>query len=142
MPGKTVDAIFEWTGKDLGWDIFGTPVDGMPAHTCSGATTTIANPGTTTTTRSIARTTGSASRSCCPKTEHLAFGGFWSGSPFLGVLSALLPPGQGGLNPNAGFTFMWHSHTEKELTNCDIFPGGMMTMLVIVPRGTTITPAP
>ena len=24
---------------------------------------------------------------------------------------------------------MWHSHTEKEMTNNDIFPGGMMTML-------------
>jgi hypothetical protein len=65
------------------------------------------------------------------------FGGFWSGSPFLGSM-ALLPPGQGGLNPDSGFTFMWHSHTEKEITNFDIFPGGMMTMLVIVPVGVTI----
>ena len=23
---------------------------------------------------------------------------------------------------------MWHSHNEKEMTNNDIFPGGMMTM--------------
>ena len=22
-PGQTVDAIFEWTGKDLGWDVYG-----------------------------------------------------------------------------------------------------------------------
>jgi hypothetical protein len=26
---------------------------------------------------------------------------------------------------------MWHSHTERELTNDDIFPGGMMTMMII-----------
>ena len=26
---------------------------------------------------------------------------------------------------------MWHSHNEKEITTDDIFPGGMMTMLVI-----------
>jgi hypothetical protein len=31
---------------------------------------------------------------------------------------------------------MWHSHTERELTNFDIFPGGMMTMLFVVPPGT------
>jgi manganese oxidase len=76
-----------------------------------------------------------------PDQLSIEFGGFWSGSPYLGVL-ALLPPGQGGLNPDAGYTFMWHSHTEKEITNFDIFPGGMMTMLVIVPPSTIITPAP
>jgi manganese oxidase len=30
VPGQTVDAIFEWTGEKLGWDIYGTPADGMP----------------------------------------------------------------------------------------------------------------
>jgi len=28
---------------------------------------------------------------------------------------------------------MWHSHTERELVNNDIYPGGMLTMMVIVP---------
>jgi hypothetical protein len=38
---------------------------------------------------------------------------------------------------------MWHSHTEKELTNFDVFPGGMMTMLIIEPPGVPIqAPAP
>jgi hypothetical protein len=61
----------------------------------------------------------------------------YGGSPFLGTLGSL-PPGEGGLNPNAGFVFMWHSHTEKEMTNWDIFPGGMMTMLIIEPPGVPI----
>ncbi len=61
----------------------------------------------------------------------LAFGGFYSGSPYLGF-SGSLPPGEGGLNPWGGFTYMWHSHTEKELVNNDVFPGGMLTLLVIV----------
>jgi hypothetical protein len=26
---------------------------------------------------------------------------------------------------------MWHSHNEKEIVNFDIFPGGMLTMLLI-----------
>ena len=49
-----------------------------------------------------------------------------------------LPPGEGGLNANLGFFFMWHSHAEKELTNFDIFPGGMMTHVIIEPPGTAI----
>ena len=69
--------------------------------------------------------------------SDLTLGGFYSGSPFMGTLSSL-PPGQGGLNPNGGFTFMWHSHTEKEMTNYDIFPGGMMTMLIIEPPGAPV----
>ena len=60
-----------------------------------------------------------------------------SGSPFLGS-SGSLPPGQGGLNPNGGYFFMWHSHTEKEMTNYDIFPGGMMTMLIVEAPGVPI----
>ena len=33
---------------------------------------------------------------------------------------------------------MWHSHTEKEMVNFDIFPGGMMTMLIIEAPGVMI----
>lgn len=72
-----------------------------------------------------------------PEAQDLTFGGFWSGSPYLGAMGAL-PPGEGGLNVNGGFFFMWHSHTEKELTNFDIFPGGMMTMLIVEPPGVII----
>ncbi len=30
IPGETVDAIFQWTGKDLGWDIYGHTSDDDP----------------------------------------------------------------------------------------------------------------
>jgi hypothetical protein len=69
-----------------------------------------------------------------PGAKELAFGGFYSGSPFLGA-EAGLPPGEGGNNPNAGFAYMWHSHNEKEMTNNDIFPGGMMTMMIVEAPG-------
>jgi FtsP/CotA-like multicopper oxidase with cupredoxin domain len=112
VPGGTVDAIFQWTGKDLGWDIYGhAPGDALepneygPDH---GKPIPVTLPGL----------------------SSLAFGGFYSGSPYLGALGSL-PPGEGGLNPNAGFAYMWHSHTERELVNNDVFPGGMMTMLII-----------
>lgn len=134
QPGSTIDAIFEWTGKGLGWDIYGTPSDGPQfAHTC---TDTDADDFDDTT-----------SEYCpdhyktipvqLPGSQDIAFGGFYSGSPFLGLLEAL-PPGEGGNNPNGGYAYMWHSHTEKEMVNYDIFPGGMMTMMIVEAPGVPI----
>jgi len=133
VPGQTVDAIFEWTGKDLGWDIYG--------HTLGDGSSCIPDAEGY---HSVA--TDPNYREWCadhnrpipvtlPNLSVLAFGGFWSGSPYLGDLGSL-PPGEGGLNPNAGFAFMWHSHTEREMVNNDVFPGGMMTMLIIEAPGT------
>jgi hypothetical protein len=127
IPGGTADGIFEWTGRGLGWDIYGSPhVNG--ANTCSAG-----SDGHDPTTREWCADHGKAIPVQLPELQQLTFGGFWSGSPYLGVLGSL-PPGEGGLNPNAGYTYMWHSHNEKEIINNDIFPGGMMTMLVIEAR--------
>lgn len=114
VPGQTVDTIFTWTGEGIGWDIYGhapedDPVDGEDPNDH-----------------------GKPFPVLLPEKGDLTYGGFWSGSPFLGALGSL-PPGEGGLNPMGGFAYMWHSHTEKEMTNNDIFPGGLMTMLIIVP---------
>ena len=121
VPGQTVDAIFSWTGEALGWDIYGhAPGDMMedgeygPDH-------------------------GKPFPVLLPENQDLTFGGFWTGSPFLGTLSSL-PPGEGGMNPMAGYVYMWHSHTEKEMVNNDIFPGGMMTMLIVMPPGMHMAP--
>jgi FtsP/CotA-like multicopper oxidase with cupredoxin domain len=123
IPGGTVDAVFEWTGKDLGWDVYG--------HTDSEDLTTLAP-------EEWAPDHGKPIPVDLPSLSSLAFGGFYSGSPFLGAMGAL-PPGEGGLNPNSGFTYMWHSHNERELVNNDVFPGGMMTMLIIEAPGIPIT---
>jgi len=135
MPGQTVDAIFRWTGKDIGWDVYGDPTDPLYAHSCG--TTGVDGEGLDLVTREYCGDHGKPIPVTLPDNFSLTFGGFWSGSPFLGSLS-LLPPGQGGLNPNAGFTYMWHSHNEKEITNFDVFPGGMMTMLIVEPMGVPI----
>jgi len=133
VPGETVDALFEWTGKGLGWDIYGDPTDPDYAHTCVDGN----GDDFDDTTWEYCPDHGKPFPVVLPETLDITFGGFYSGSPFLGVLSSL-PPGEGGLNPNAGFVYMWHSHTEKEMTNFDIFPGGMMTMLIIEPPGVPI----
>ena len=132
VPGGTVDAIFEWTGKGLGWDMYGH------ASNPSYCNQTTHNP-----TSSYPATTQDVSDRCkpipvtLPNLSNMTFGGFYSGSPYLGALGSL-PPGEGGLNPSAGFTYMWHSHTERELVNNDVFPGGMMTMLIIEAPTVTI----
>ena len=119
MPGGTYDTLFSWTGKGLGWDIYGhAPGDPLAPHE---------DPADH----------GKPIPVVLPENQDLTFGGFWSGSPFLGAYGAL-PPGEGGLNANGGLFFMWHSHTERELVNNDVFPGGMMTMLIIEPPGVPI----
>ncbi len=135
QPGSTIDAIFEWTGKGLGWDIYGTAADGPEfIHTCND---TIVVDGFDDATHEYCADHDKPFPVTLPTNQELAFGGFYSGSPFLGSLNSL-PPGQGGLNPNGGYTYMWHSHTEKEMVNYDIFPGGMMTMLLIEAPGVPI----
>ena len=34
----------------------------------------------------------------------------------------------------AGFAYMWHSHNEREITTNNIFPGGMMMMMLVDSR--------
>jgi len=134
-PGKTTDGIFEWTGAGLNWDIYGG-TDVWPAmlHGCNGVASDPNNEFAANTfdpvTHEYCPDHGKPFPVVLPEKLDLAFGGWWSGSPYLGSLGAL-PPGEGGLNPNGGFSFMWHSHTERELTNYDIFPGGMLTMMII-----------
>jgi FtsP/CotA-like multicopper oxidase with cupredoxin domain len=142
IPGQTVDAIFEWTGAKLGWDIYG-PTE----HTCvdlkNNETGALAPDGfadadvPTNRAWEYCDDHGKPLPVVLPQAQNLAFGAWWSGSPFMGDVQPL-PPGEGGLNPFGGYFFMWHSHTERELTNFDIFPGGMLSMMVVEPPGTPI----
>jgi FtsP/CotA-like multicopper oxidase with cupredoxin domain len=130
VPGGTYDAIFDWTGKGIGWDIYGTTA--LNPHSCTPG----AN-GFDVTTREWCADHNKPLPVVLPNQQDLTFGGHWSGSPYLGQFAAL-PPGQGGLNLNGGFFFMWHSHTEKEIINFDVFPGGMMSMFIVEPPGVEI----
>jgi hypothetical protein len=132
--GSTIDAIFEWTGKGLGWDIYGSLAAGPEyAHECMDMNGDDYDDMT----HEYCPDHYKPFPVTLPTDQELTFGGFYSGSPYLGLVNSL-PPGQGGLNPNGGYTYMWHSHTEKEMVNFDIFPGGMMTMLLIEAPGVMI----
>lgn len=214
-PGATYDAIFTWTGRELGWDYYGhslsddavTDTENSPKTdaaageiyaqtTLNGAhlagdlaftvtddtgfprnhafravvsaatdrfldedgatrevvlmTRTAANTFTVTRAREGTVAPGWADGSHVSLTDHgadfpvllpgtneLTFGATYSGSPFLGN-AGFLPPAEGGNNANSGFFYMWHSHNEKEMVNYDIFPGGLMTMLIVEPPTVTI----
>ncbi len=41
---------------------------------------------------------------------------------------------QGNPSNERGFAFMWHSHNEREITTNNIFPGGMMMMMLVDSR--------
>jgi len=69
--------------------------------------------------------------------------GLWfNGTPYLGPDAVNrsrgptpLPPGTALQNPPAesGIAFMWHSHNEREITTNDVFPGGMLMIMLVDP---------
>jgi hypothetical protein len=143
-PGETADVIWGWTGAKLNWDAYGDPDDPAFAHTCGNtACTDVApNDGFDDVTGDVCWDEatyeycpdhGKPFPTVIPENQSLTFGGFYSGTPFFGSAGDL-PPGEGGLNPFNAFVMIWHVHSEKEITNFDVFPGGSITMMYIVPR--------
>jgi FtsP/CotA-like multicopper oxidase with cupredoxin domain len=72
-------------------------------------------------------------------------GSWYGGSPYLGPNATIRATGPVGTTPpsgtianppstEAGFAFMWHSHNEREITTNNIFPGGMMMMMLVDSR--------
>ena len=118
-PDSTWDQIFTWTGKGLGWDIYGHAQGDPPATNSLGQVIEDMNDH------------GKPFPVILPSDQDITYGQMYSGSPFLGNIGSL-PPGEGGFNPGA-FFYMWHSHSERELCSGNIFPGGMMTFAIILP---------
>ncbi len=57
-------------------------------------------------------------------------------SPACGATGVTPPSGTIANSPSseAGFAFMWHSHNEREITTNNIFPGGMLMMMLVDSR--------
>ena len=59
-----------------------------------------------------------------------------SNAPNCGATGSTPPSGTIANSPSgeAGFAFMWHSHNEREITTNNIFPGGMLMMMLVDSR--------
>jgi hypothetical protein len=58
------------------------------------------------------------------------------GATNCGATGSTPPSGTIANSPSteAGFAFMWHSHNEREITTSNIFPGGMLMMMLVDSR--------
>jgi hypothetical protein len=88
-----------------------------------------------------------------PDPNVLTNGAWYGGSPYLGPDASLrghmpacdtttnanctnLQPANVQANPanERGWAFMWHSHNEREITTNNVFPGGMLMMMLVDSR--------
>ena len=166
-PGMAFDGIFEFTAKNLNWDPYGHHTADANNAAVDPGCTPDAN-GFNTGDAAVGQISywewcadhdkpleahpfgnvGSGGPITLPDPNILANGPWYGGSPYLGfeatgraVGGTPIPPsGTVGNDPGAeaGFAYMWHSHNEREITTNNIFPGGMMMMLLIDPITFTI----
>jgi FtsP/CotA-like multicopper oxidase with cupredoxin domain len=161
-PGLAMDGIFQWTGKGLNWDAYGhnpsshsqDPLVKLPctpdANGYNNVVTALnyyewcqdhnkpvqANP--------FGDVAGGGPVSL-PDANLFTNGPWYGGSPYLGPNATVRATGPTGTTPpsgtianppssEAGFAFMWHSHNEREITTNNIFPGGMLMMMLVDSR--------
>ena len=160
-PGLAFDGIFYWTAKGLNWDAYGhNPTSGDPSATLpcvpdangynTGAPTAINyfewcqdhnKPMQAAPFGDVA----GGGPVTLPDPNIFANGAWFGGSPYLGPDATVRATGPTGTTPpsgtiansptgEAGFAFMWHSHNEREITTNNIFPGGMLMMMLVDSR--------
>jgi len=159
-PGLAFDGIFYWTGRGLNWDAYAH----NPASSDANAKLPCApdangyNTGVPTAINyyewcqdhnkplQVAPfgDVAAGGPATLPDANILTNGAWYSGSPYLGPdattratgpNSAFLPSNsQANPAEERGFAFMWHSHNEREITTNNVFPGGMMMMMLVDSR--------
>jgi FtsP/CotA-like multicopper oxidase with cupredoxin domain len=159
-PGLAFDGIFYWTGKGLNWDAYSH----TPAHPDATANCVADTNGyyTSAPLKAInyyewcqdhnkpvqAFPFGDVAAGgpvTLPDPNLFTNGPWYGGSPYLGPDATGRAVGTTGTTPpsgtianspsgEAGFAFMWHSHNEREITTNNIFPGGMLMMMLVDSR--------
>jgi len=160
-PGQAFDGIFYFTGRGLNWDMYGheakTSSDPNANLACSpdadgyntGSPTAINyfewcqdhnKPLQVAPFGDVA----AGGPATLPDPDIFTNGVWYSGSPYLGPdattratgpNSTFLPANfQGNPANERGWAFMWHSHNEREITTNNVFPGGMMMMMLVDSR--------
>jgi FtsP/CotA-like multicopper oxidase with cupredoxin domain len=159
-PGQAIDGIYYWTGKGLNWDPYGhNSASGstLPCNPDANGYNTLGTaylqinyfewcqdhnkPLQATPIGDIA----GGGPATLPDPNIFANGAWYGGSPYLGPDATVRAVGSTGTTPpsgtvanppseEAGFAFMWHSHNEREITTNNIFPGGMLMMMLVDSR--------
>jgi FtsP/CotA-like multicopper oxidase with cupredoxin domain len=159
-PGLAMDGIFQWTGKGLNWDAYGhnpASSDALAKLPCTpdangyNSVTTALNyfewcqdhnkPVQAAPFGDVA----GGGPVTLPDPNLFTNGAWYGGSPYLGPDATVRATGPTGTTPpsgtiansptgEAGFAFMWHSHNEREITTNNIFPGGMLMMMLVDSR--------
>jgi FtsP/CotA-like multicopper oxidase with cupredoxin domain len=160
-PGLAMDGIFYWTGRGLNWDAYGhNPAsgDGLGKLPCTpdgngyntGAPTAVnyyewcQDHNKPLQVAPFGDVAGGGPVTL-PDPNLFTNGAWYGGSPYLGPDATVRATGPVGTTPpsgtianspssEAGFAFMWHSHNEREITTNNIFPGGMMMMMLVDSR--------
>jgi FtsP/CotA-like multicopper oxidase with cupredoxin domain len=159
-PGLAFDGIFYYTGKGLNWDMYGhnpTSSDPSAKLPCTpdangyntGAPTAInyyewcQDHNKPVQAAPFGDVEGGGPVSL-PDANIFTNGAWYSGSPYLGpdaTVRATGPtssfqPSNVQANPanERGYAFMWHSHNEREITTNNVFPGGMLMMMLVDSR--------
>lgn len=160
-PGVAMDGIYYWTGKGLNWDVYGhnsASTDTVAKLSCTPDSNGY-NTGDPTAInyyewcadhlKAIEKSpfgdVGAGGPMTLPDANYLTNGTWYGGSPYLGpdattravgTTGTTPPAGTVGNSPSgeAGFAFMWHSHNEREITTNDVFPGGIMMMMLVDSR--------
>jgi hypothetical protein len=162
----TMDGIFYWTGRGLNWDAFGHDPSLVDSNTHKPFVCVPDANGYFTsdpTAPNYYEWCGVHNKALekhpfgqvaaggpvtLPDPNIVTNGNWYGGSPYLGgeatvraVGGTPIPPaGTVANSPSgeAGYAYMWHSHNEREITTSNVFPGGMMMMMLVDPRSFAI----
>ena len=160
FPGQSFDGIFYYTGRGLNWDMYAhnpASTDPLAQLTCTPDANGY-NTGDPTAINYFEwcqdhnkplqvapfGDVPSGGPATLPDPNILTNGAWYGGSPYLGPDATTratgpntnLQPSNIQANPGneRGFAFMWHSHNEREITTNNVFPGGMLMMMLVDSR--------
>jgi FtsP/CotA-like multicopper oxidase with cupredoxin domain len=154
-PGQAMDGIFQWSGKGLNWDVYahGQAGDGsscLPDGNGFHRVTTDPNyyewcaDHAKPLEKNPFGAVGGGGPMTLPDPNIVINGPWYSGTAYLGPEAAARAVGPSPIPPSgtiannsgseAGFAYMWHSHNEREITTDNVFPGGMLMMMLVDPR--------